>query len=389
MAPISLEQVSQGLKEDYTGVYRDSLDNKADPVIAAIEKGSKSIIGDKAVFNIITGRAGGISATAEDGDFPVGSGVQFDKATVATKNMFATLSFNSKLMKAALNDKRAAVNFVEENMKSLMDASKDNMRRMYHGDGTGKLATIKATSATATMTVDSLANLAIGYTVDVHAAGGAKKGRGLIIDLDYNAKKVTLDTSVSVVDTDILVMQDSYNNEITGLGKILTPDNVLYGINRATKKIFNPLVKTSAGAISDVLIQQYLRAYKERNGKIPSHIVFGTAVSDYYLSYKEATQRNVNTVMLKSGFSAIEYVTPDGVVPIVESLHQKADSIRMIDVADLELARMADFEWMNGDGGTIFRLSDTKPVYQANIECYAELICNRPSGFLEATGITG
>ena len=74
-------------------------------------------------------------------------------------------------------------------------------------------------------------------------------------------------------------------------------------------------------------------------------------------------------------FSAIEYISPDGKIPVVPSRFMDSDEIFFLNDNHLELhCRPGGFEWFDEDG-TVF-LRESTDSYEARYGGYAEMFAN-------------
>ena len=59
-----------------------------------------------------------------------------------------------------------------------------------------------------------------------------------------------------------------------------------------------------------------------------------------------------------------------------------------IDTATLKLHQLCDWRFLETENGNILRQAHDKPVYNATLVKYCDLICNKPNGLARMTGIT-
>lgn len=104
----------------------------------------------------------------------------------------------------------------------------------------------------------------------------------------------------------------------------------------------------------------------------PDVIMTTHAIRREYLELMQADRRNVNTMSLDGGWTALDY---NG-VPLMVDVDAIDGEIYFLTTKDLAIYRMSDYEWMSKDGSVLSRMS-AKDAYEATIFRYAELGCKR------------
>ena len=248
---VSLTTAEKALKDYYLGVVAEQLNTGVNPFLAKIAQTSADVWGKQIVKMVPYGVNGGVGAGTETGALPTAAGNNYERFTLDLKNLYGRIEISDKAMRASLSTEGAFVNLLNAEMEGLLKASKFNLGRMLFGDGSGKLATLSAAtaSATKTLTVDDTRNLTEGMVVDIVSAEGTPKSgmTGLrITAVDRTGKSVTFDKGVtgSIVATDFLTVQGSYKNEITGLKAIFASSGTLYGLNKSDYKWLTPKTHT-------------------------------------------------------------------------------------------------------------------------------------------------
>ena len=130
-----------------------------------------------------------------------------------------------------------------------------------------------------------------------------------IVGVDRLNKKVTLSgASVSASAGAVLTVQGSYNNEITGLGKLFDDnDGTLYGVDKAQNPWLKPYVKEIDGEISEAEIQIALDTIEENSGSAVNFIVCSWGVRRALINLLSKQKRIVDVMNLEGGFKALSY----------------------------------------------------------------------------------
>ena len=387
---ITLKSAENALKTLYLGVVSDQLNTKANPLLAAIEHTTSDVWGKEIRKLAPYGINGGIGAGTETGDLPISAENNYAQFVLTLKNLYGTIEISDKAIRASQNNSGAFVDLLNAEMEGLLKASKFNFGRMLYGDGSGKLATISSASGN-NLVVDNLQNLMEGMVVDVLTAMGSSTGvvARRISSIDRDTKTVTLSgntISTGVIASgNILVVQGSYNNELTGLGAIFGDSNTLYGIDKSQNKWLKPKSYVAdGGKIDDVTIQKVIDNLEEVAGSTANFIVCPFGVKRAYQEYLTANRTNVDVMNLAGGYKAISY---NG-IPIVSDRFAPSGTMYVLNTDEFNLHQLCDWRWLEGDDGKIIRQVANKPVYTATLVKYADLICNKPNGQAKITGIT-
>jgi hypothetical protein len=270
-------------------------------------------------------------------------------------------------------------------MEGLLTASKFNLGRMLYGDGSGAVGVVSSySSGVATMT--SVKNLMEGMVVDSYT-GSTLDNSGLrIAYVDRVLKKVYFTTTptTDLAENDVLYVQGSKGNEITGLGSIFGSSDTLYGLTRASNKWLTPYKSTTSQEISDGVLQSAVDFLEENSGSNIDFISCGAGVKRAYQQYLACYRRNIDVTELEGGYKAISF---NG-IPVVSDRFVEDDTLYMLDTSKFTLHQLCDWEWIEGEGGKILRQKAGYPAYTATLVKYADLICEQPNGQAKFTNIS-
>lgn len=393
---VTISSASEALKRFYLPGLIYQLNN-ANPVLSVIERDSESVAGDKAYFALRYGRQGGIAARAETGLLPQPNSRKTKQAATDTKNIFARIQVSDKAMKASRSNRASFVNLLESDLEDCLVDAKDQLSRMVFGDGTGKLAQCTAQGPLSTLTVSSVQYLTEGMQIaimDVSNAikvgtdpnTGAAVGGGLreITNVDDLANTITLSgAAVTTLATDYIVVNGAYGLELTGFGSVFTPDNTLYGVNRALNKWFNPTVKAVGGAISEVKLQEGTDDVEKKAGGNINFYATTYGVRRSYQGLLLASKRFVDPLKLEGGWEVLSYNGK----PFTSDKYCQPGTIYGLDLSTWKFLQMGDWDWLADDGAVLNRVAD-KAIWEATLVKYGELICNKPRGNFKMTGVT-
>ncbi len=384
---IDLTTAQNALKDAYLAVACNQLNTKTNPLFAKIKQSSADVYGKQIIKAAPIGLNGGVGAGSETGELPTARGNTYAQFKTSLKNLYGTIEISDKAIRASSNSNGAFVDLLNAEIEGLITASKFNLGRMLYGDGTGVVGKVSSYS-NGVATMDSVKNLMEGMVVDVYTSG-AKSHSGLRISyVDRVNKTITFETNPSsnLTANDLLYVQGSKDNEITGLGAIFDTTKSLYGLDRTANKWLNPYISspTSAQEISDSLLQTAVDFLEENAGSTIDFISCGAGVKRAYQQYLACYRRNVDVTELAGGYKAISF---NG-IPVVSDRFVPDDTLYMLDTSKFTLHQLCDWEWIEGEGGKILRQKAGYPAYTATLVKYADLICDQPNGQAKFTNIS-
>ena len=387
---VNLTNADKALKSFYLDAVAEQLNAGANPLLAMVNHSTDDVWGKEVRKLAIYGMNGGIGAGTEDGDLPSATGNNYEQFVVTLKNLYGTIEISDKAIRASENNSGAFVSLLNSEMEGLLKASSFNLGRMLFGDGSGTLGKVSGIT-TGVITLDTVKNVIEGMVVDFRTSGGeaivGAAGRR-ILTVDRKNKKITVSGTTLTTDTvavnSIVTVQGSYNNELTGLKAIFSDSGSIYGLSRATHSWLVPYIKTSAGSISESLIQTAIDEIEEKSGGKVDIIICSWGVRRALQALFSTNKRIIDTIELAGGYKAMSY---NG-IPVVADRFCPDGTMYLLNSADFTLHQLCDWQWLEGDDGKVLKQVAGKPVYTATLVKYADLICARPNGQGMITGIT-
>ncbi|MDE6604424.1 MAG: phage major capsid protein [Clostridia bacterium] len=387
---VTLETAEKALKSVYLNVVADQLNVGVNPLLAKIEQTSSDVWGKEIIKLVPYGINGGIGAGTETGELPTPAANNYDRFKLELKNLYGTIELSDKAIRASQSNTGAFVNLLNAEMEGLLKASKFNLGRMLYGDGSGTLAICKGQgSATNVIALDSVRNVMEGMVVDVYSKTSGTAYSDLkgvrIVSVDRVNNTITLSANVatSIVDGDILTVQGSKENELTGLGAIFS-NRDLYGLSREGRSWLAPKQYTNVGAISTAKIQSAIDYIDEVAGSQIDFIVCSYDVRRAYLDYLALTRTNVDYMNLDGGFKALSY---NG-IPLIADRFVESGTMYLLNSKDFKLHQLCDWRWLEGDNGKVIKQKAGSATYGATLVKYADMICDKPIGQAKLSGIT-
>lgn len=392
---VTLETAENALKTLYLGVLSNQLNTKTNPLFNKIKQTTADVWGKEVKKLAPFGINGGIGAGDEDGNLPHSAQNNYVTFTSTLKNLFGTIELSDKAIRASSNSAGAFVNLLNAEMEGLVKASQFNFGRMLYGNGEGILALgTKHTNAKA-LSVDSVKCVIEGMMVDISSIASPETilRTARIASIDRANNIVYFDRNVVDIMTDqdgeeievYLTVQNSFNKEISGLGKIFAEDNLpLYGVSRVDYAFMNPLNQAVSGELNDIVMQKMVDQLSEYYGSEVDFIVCSSGVKRAYQTYLNSFRSNIDVMQLEGGYKAISF---NG-IPLISDRFVPEGTMYMLNSKDFALHQLCDWRWLEGENGKVLKQVAGKPVYTSTLVKYAELICDHPAGQGCLTGIT-
>ena len=384
-----MTSADKALKSLYLGVVAEQLNTEVNPLLSRIKQTSQDVWGKEIRKLAQYGVNGGVGAGTETGDLPDAAGNNYEQFVLTLKNLYGTIEISDKAVRASENNAGAFVNLLNAEMEGLVKSSSFNFGRMLFGDGSGKLATVKAVGEDGTVTFDSVKNVFEGMVVDFVRGGSPVSGATArtVVYVDRAGKKVKFSgsniTASTVSANDIITVQGSYGQEITGLGAIFKETGSIYGLSRENYKWLVPYIKDSVGDITETVIQKAIDEIEENTGSKVNFIVCSSGVKRALQEYFNEYKRTVNVTELAGGYTAMTY---NG-IPVVSDRFCPEGTMYLLNTDDFCLHQLCDWKWLETSDGKVLKQVAGKPVYTATLVKYADLLCSRPCGQGMLTGI--
>lgn len=387
---VSLAYLNEILQKDYLPGFKAQLNEELSYFYKLMEKNTDPALGADSTFLVTFGRSGGIGNRAEDGNVPAAKSAGRKQISVSPKNFYARIALSDRLIKSGKTG-AAFVNALDLEMEECFRDSKDSLNRQLFGDGTGTLTTVKTAVAVADdeVVVNDTKFLYPNMVVDVIAiADGTVTKSGLVIEnVNEATGTITFDATTTAAEGDRIVTSGSYNLEITGLKKIMTAGNSIYGVDRATNSWFNPgtLTASSSVLLDDDLMEKAIQKVDLKSGKKPEIILGGYLATRVLKNYLAQYQRYTTIdTRYDAGHSTMSY---DG-IPVETDKYQDDDVMDFLNIQDtftmLSIGEL--FDWMDLDGAVLKAVSG-KAQYEAILTSYAEVMCKQPGANVRINGI--
>ena len=388
---VTVESADNVLKSFYLDAIKESIDTKANPFLAMIEKKSVNVVGKDVRKVVRIGVGGGLMAGSETGDLPTGDSANRIQLVATLKNLYGTIEISDKALRASANDDGAFVNLLNEEMGALYQNAKFNFGRMLFGAGNGYLASVTEAEGNVVKVME-VHNLVEGMVVDfydtsdmpIESLQGCK-----ITNVNHNTgyvqfAGVNFDDEVDNVRG--IYLHGSKGCELTGLEAIFDTDENIYDVERvdAPNAYMTPIIDNCTGGISDTYMQQMIDQAEEQSGGRINLIICSAGVKRALCKYLREQGITLPTIELKGGFKALDFYG----IPLVTDRFCPKKTMYLLNTDDFALHQLCDWKWLEGEDGKILKQVPGKPVYTATLVKYAELMCDRPCGQVKIANIT-
>ena len=386
---VNLTNANAALKTYYLDAVAEQLDKGINPFYAAIAKSENDVWGKEVKKLVAYGVNGGIGAGAEDGELPEASGNLYKEFTATLKNLYGTIEISDKAVRASANNAGAFVNLLTAEMEGLLKSAKFNFGRMLFGDGSGILASVKSITA-GKVTVDTAKLLAENMRVEFLDSDGdpfdppvIRRITGVERDTNVLTLDGTMLTSTGVPEGSLVSLYGSSDRELTGL-KALFAGTSLYGLPKSSNPWLKPYDSNIGGELEEMDIQTAIDKIEENSGGTVNMILCSWGVRRSVQELFASKGVRLDNAELTGGYRAITY---NG-IPIVADRFCDNGTMYLLNTNDFTLHQLGDWQWLEGDDGSVLHQVPGKPVYTATLVKYAELLCERPCGQGRLTGIT-
>jgi len=364
----------------------------------------------------------GFSGSVGSRKLPLANTGKYANSILYSKKVYGRVYIDRESLKAASTSEGAFYDFMDRPMEDLMMSYDRNRSRMLFGDGTAILGYGDAGAADVTGAGTVGSPYVVTFTaakfnegnweegdyvqivtgINALGAGGTAEGGDNTTNLLEVVSVDPVNYTVSLVGTsailaarvaspaplgatDAIVMQRSYEGDMTGLRKLSkytvawqtgTTGLDLYGI--PLQRRWSMYVKDESGAnISTAILNNNIIQVKYRSGRDINLIASSYTQYAKMLELAENDKRYpmvpVNAKYATFGFDAVQYMTPTGPVPVIMDRMCQKDEIWLLNTKYMEFyLRPGGIEFAEEDGTTFLRSVD-EDTYEARLASYGEL----------------
>ena len=378
---ITLQSADSVLKSFYLDAISESLNYKANPFFAKLERTANDVVGKDVRKVIRNGFNAGVGAGTETGDLPSARASEYKTFVAPLKNIYGTIEISDTALRASANNEGAFVNILNDEMKALEKSAAFNFSRMLFGDGTGVLSTVKSVMS-GLIAVSAPENFVAGMVVTFE--GLDEFACCKIKEVNRLAGEIVLEKTgwedAAIPTGTVVRLYGSSGEEMTGL-KAIFSNNAIYGVARNVIGM-EPYFTTSS-SINQTVIQNAIDNVEERSGCKVDFILCSWGVRRALIEYYNTLGTTLPTIQLEGGYTALNF---NG-IPIVTDRFCPKGTMYLLTSENFKIHQLCDWQWLEAEDGKILKQVSGKPVYQATLVKYAELICENPSAQGRISGI--
>lgn len=376
--PATMTTVDGILKEVYGPRLEDQLQNET-LTLKRLERTREGVIetvGGKYVnFPLRVGRNTGIGYRNESEQLPAAGEQKYAEVTVPLRYGYGRMRITGQAMTLAETNYQAFASALDNEMDYLKDDIAKDSNRVAQGDGTGLMATITDSAASATHIVDNAQYLEVGMITDILV-----KSNGTVLSAartitDVVGTTVTWDaTFTTAANTHGAYRQGNYGREPSGFDAIISETSTLHGLNPATQRKWAASVEANAGvprALSEGLMIKVADRIRTASGKRPSVIFNNLGVRRAYFNLLTQQRRYTDTKEYAGGFQGLpfNYGTE---IPVVEDVDTKPNRMEFINEDVIKVYRTKEWHWADADGSILKWVQDFD-AWQGLLRQYWEL----------------
>jgi hypothetical protein len=365
----TLTTVNGILKEIYEGNINNQL-NEERITIKRIEQtaeGTKTdAVGGKYVtFPVRISRNAGISYRAENTQLAPAGRQGVKAAQESLKYGYGRVRLTGQLIELAESDRQAFSSGMDLEMDGLKgDLGKDENRVAYgHIDAavaSGIKAKATAGSTGNTVTVDSTQYLDEGMVIDVVNAGTPVAG-GTAITIDAILTPTTFTVGAGAPTASIgnyVVRTGDYNQEPTGMNKIIDSTGVLHGLDPTTTSKWKSTEDSTTAALTELLMIKIVDDVRIASGKIPTAIFAALGVRRAYWNLMTSQRRFNEPKKFEGGLTGLSFMYGEKDIPVVADPDTPAKCMFFVNEKEMKIWRDKPWYWEDRDGSVLKWVTD-------------------------------
>ena len=407
MATSTLTQADVILKVGYGDIH-EQLDSYT-VALNLMERGAKHITeGNKeAQFAVHTRRNWGIGSRNEGEDLPYAKANKDARASVFLKYHYGRIQGTGQVFAQVETKPQAFVNWMDREVKGIVETLKRDQNRQLYGDNTGTLAllTAAATGAT-TLTVDNVLWFEEDMDIDVLTAStlvnpvptsGIVSGTiATITAVDEVASTITISgaTVTAAIGSAVVLASrigstntNNWKKENEGLGSIVSTTSTLHNINPATEPRWKAgYVENSVGVLAEIDLTHLVQAIHRKGTKVTDLLTTYGVVNAYWNAL-QGLRRYDGGEKLTGGATTPVFQSVFGDLPITCDWACPKGVLYGVNREEWFLNQIGDWKWID-ETGSRWQQVDNRHEFSATVYKFANVGIYRRNAFGKLTGIT-
>lgn len=319
---------------------------------------------------------------------------------------YAVFNITGQLLKAAASNEGAFRTAFKAEVEDTTLASKLDVNRAAHGDGSGKLTEVRVTAEAAAtkIPVNSTINFRGSEVIDfVKTDGTVVSAAHTVTGINRKEREITVSPALAAKveagvhfpvrassDSTTSVPNNSQNKEIQGLESIVSETGTLHGLNPTTYPWWKAFVDSTGGAIGDDVLHKakdevgFEQGIDVDNG-LDFALVTTRGLRRRYSSTLTSVKRfnDAQSVKLHGGYTALMFDEN----PIFIDDQCPLGTVYGLALNRLFWSQMSDWDWMDEDG-KVLKWESRKDRYIAVLYKYCQLGTTHRGAHFKITGLT-
>jgi len=356
------------LKEVYEGNINDQL-NEERITIKRIERtaegvGTNAVGGKYVTFPVRISRNAGISYRAENVQLAPAGRQGLKPAQENLKYGYGRVRLTGQLIALAESDRQSFASAMDVEMDGLKDdLGKDENRIAYGHIDAAVASGIKAkvvSIAGQVVTVDSTAHIDEGMVIDLTNAGTpVANGTAVLVSAVNSSTTFTVSgTAPTTVAGNYVSRTGDYNQEPTGLNKIVDSTGALHGLDPATTPKWASYKDSTTTALTELAMIQAMDNIRTAGGKIPSAIFCSLGVRRAYWNLLTSMRRYNEPKTWEGGLTGLSFMYGEKDLPVVADPDCPAKNMFFITENQIKIWRDKEWYWEDRDNSVLKWVTD-------------------------------
>lgn len=408
---------SAAMKTKFIGPIRDHLpkgkvllfgDSDANPTdFKGILPSAEGIdfVGNEFRIPLKSQRSNAVGFRSENETLPAPGSSSYTYLQEPMRFAYAVFNVTGQLLKAAESNEGAFRSAFKAEVEDTTLASKLDVNRAAHGDGSGKLTTVRVEAAenATEVEVGSTINFRGGEVIDfVTTAGVVVSPAHTVTGIDRTNRKITITPKLVAAvattrfpvrassDSTISVPNNSFNKEIQGLNSIVSATGTLHGLNPTTYSWWKSYVDATGGGIGDDILHKakdevgFEQGIDLDNG-LDFALVTTRGLRRRYAATLTSVKRfnDAQSVKLHGGYTALMFDEN----PIFIDDQCDLGTVYGLALNRFFWSQMSDWDWMDEDG-KVLKWESRKDRYISVLYKYCQLGTTHRGAHFKLTGLT-
>jgi hypothetical protein len=393
----TLTTVNAILKEIYEGNVNDQLNNER-ITIKRIERtsegtGSNAVGGKYVTFPVRISRNAGISYRAENTQIAAAGRQGLAAATEGLKYGYGRVRLTGQLIALAESDRQAFTSAMDLEMDGLKDDILKDENRIAYGHIDAAVASgIKSkvvSIAGQVVTVDSTNHIDPGMVVDFTNAGTpVANGTAVVVNAVLTATTFSvLGTAPTTVAGNYVSRTGDYNNEPTGLNKIIDATGAVHGLDPATQPKWASYEDSATTTLTELAMIKAMDEVRRSGGKIPTAIFTSLGVRRAYWNLMTSLRRYNEPKTFAGGLTGLSFMYGEKDLPVVADPDCNDKQMFFLTESEIKIWRDKDWYWEDRAGSVLQWVTDYD-AFEALMKKYWQIGTHQRNAHGKLTNIT-